>query len=136
MFNYDHTAISVKNLQATIDFYKLFGFEIYNQYDSDDIRIVVLKNAPPQNIMIELFNYAEFKPLPDSAKSFAIDLPIVGTKHMGFRVKDLDKAADFVIQNNIIDKIEIQPGRLGRRYFLITDPNGILVEIIEDKVLW
>lgn len=36
MFKMDHVAISVEKLEETIDFYKLFGFEVINQYEADD----------------------------------------------------------------------------------------------------
>lgn len=40
---------------------------------------------------------------------------------------------EFVIKNEIANDIEIKVGRLGKTYFFIKDPDGILVEIIENS---
>jgi len=43
MFNFNHVAISVNDLDKTLDFYKSFGFEKYKEYHNDDIDIVMIK---------------------------------------------------------------------------------------------
>lgn len=65
------------------------------------------------------------------AKDVATDLPIIGTKHFALGVENIDKAKEFVIHNNICESVNIKKGRLGKKYFFINDPDGILVEIIE-----
>ena len=84
------------------------------------------------NTVLEIFCYKEYKELPETAKSTATDLPVLGTKHLALGVEDIEKAKEFVIKNNICKDVEIRKGRLGKEYFFIKDPDGILVEIIEN----
>ena len=84
------------------------------------------------NTVLEIFCYKEYEELPESAKTVATDLPVLGTKHFALGVDDIDKAKEFVIKNEICKEVDIRKGRLGKRYFFIKDPDGILVEIIEN----
>lgn len=131
MFNVNHVAISVINIKRSIEFYKKFGFKEFKEWKAEDesIKINMLKL---NNTVLEIFCYKEYKELPETAKSTATDLPVLGTKHFALGVEDIEKAKEFVIKNNICKDVEIRKGRLGKEYFFIKDPDGILVEIIEN----
>lgn len=131
MFNVNHVAISVINIKRSIEFYKKFGFKEFKEWKAEDesIKINILKLS---NTVLEIFCYKEYKELPETAKSTATDLPVLGTKHFALGVEDIEKAKEFVIKNNICKDVEIRKGRLGKEYFFIKDPDGILVEIIEN----
>lgn len=43
MFSFNHVAMSVDNLDKTLNFYKKFGFEKYKEYHNDDIDIVMIR---------------------------------------------------------------------------------------------
>lgn len=47
-------------------------------------------------------------------------------------VENIERAKEFVIQNNICKNIDIRTGRLVKQYFFINDSDVILVEIIEN----
>ena len=79
-----------------------------------------------------MFCYKQFEELPETAKDTATDLPIIGTKHFALGVENIETAKEFVLSNNICKEVNIKVGRLGKPYFFIKDPNGILVEIIEN----
>lgn len=133
MFQADHYAISVKDLNASIAFYQALEFQIVKKFQAEDesLSIVHMKNG---NFILELFAYREYKDIPKTSLSLNEDLPIVGSKHFGLYVQDLKKAADYLLEKQLIKKEpEIRTGRLGRSYFFISDPNGILVEIIEGE---
>lgn len=86
-----------------------------------------------ENMILEIFHYNDNYELPEHSKNLAIDLKTVGNKHFGLGVKDIDEAKRFVETNKLNDsKITITNGRLGKPYFFIKDPNGILMEIIEE----
>lgn len=130
-FNVNHVAISVTNMNKSIAFYKKFGFKEFKNWKADDesIKIDMLKL---NNVALEIFCYKKYTELPQTANSTATDLPVIGTKHFALGVKDIEQAKEFVIKNEIVSDIEIRVGRLGKPYFFIKDPDGILVEIIEE----
>lgn len=131
MFNINHVAISVTDIERSIGFYKKFGFQEFKSWKAEDdsIKINMLKL---NNTVLEIFCYKEYTDLPETAKTTATDLSILGTKHFALGVDDIEKAKEFVIQNDICENIDIKRGRLGKQYFFINDPDGILVEIIEN----
>ncbi len=85
-----------------------------------------------ENTVLEIFCYQEHTKLPETAKKIATDLPVIGIKHFALGVVDIEKAKKFVVENNICSDVELKVGRLGKPYFFIADPDGILVEIIEN----
>ncbi len=130
MFNFNHVTISVGNLEKTINFYKKFGFIIHKEYHDENVDIVMLKL---NNMILEIFHYIENNKLPEHSKNLNIDLKTIGNKHFGLGVKDIEIAKKFIEENKLNDdEIIINKGRLGKPYFFIKDPNGILMEIIEE----
>ena len=130
MFNFNHVTISVDNLEDTLIFYKKFGFELFKEYHDENVDIVMLKLG---NMILEIFHYQEKVQLPEHSKDLGIDLKTIGNKHFGLGVKDIIVAKKFVEDNKLCNKeITITKGRLGKPYFFIKDPNGILMEIIEE----
>lgn len=131
MFTINHVAISVTNKEASVEFYKKFGFKEFKSWEAEDesIKIQMLKL---ENTVLEIFCYQENTQLPETAKRIATDLPVIGTKHFALGVEDIEEAKKFVLENNISMDVEIKVGRLGKPYFFIADPDGILVEIIEN----
>lgn len=130
MFNFNHVTISAEKLEKTIEFYNKFGFKLHKEYHDDSVDIIMLKL---NNMILEIFYYPNYDSLPEHSKDLGIDLKTIGNKHFGLGVKDINKAKDFVEKNRINDdEINIKEGRLGKPYFFIKDPNGILMEIIEE----
>lgn len=130
MFNFNHVTISVDNLEKTLQFYKKFGFEIHKEYHDENVDIVMIKL---ENMVLEIFHYQEREELPEHSKDLGIDLKTIGNKHFGLGVKDILQAKKFIEDNKLNEKeIVISKGRLGKPYFFIEDPNGILMEIIEE----
>lgn len=132
MFNFCHVALSVTNIEKSVEFYKRFGFTEFKSYKSEDesIKITTLKL---NDIVLEMFCYKEYSELPNTAKTVATDLQVIGTKHFALGVDDIEEAKKFVIKNDICKNVDIKTGRLGKQYFFINDPDRILVEIIENN---
>ncbi len=130
MFNFNHVTISVDNLENTLKFYKKFGFEKHKEYHDENVDIVMLKL---ENMILEIFHYQKKNALPEHSKNLGVDLQTIGNKHFGLGVKNIMEAKKFVENNKLNDgEITINKGRLGKPYFFIKDPNGILMEIIEE----
>ncbi len=130
MFSFNHVTISVDNLEKTLDFYKKFGFEDYKEYHDQSVDIIMLKL---KNMILEIFHYQEKEQLPEHSKNLGVDLKTIGNKHFGLGVKDIIEAKKFVEDNKLNNsEIIINEGRLGKLYFFIKDPNGILMEIIQE----
>ncbi len=133
MFNVDHYAISVKNMDESIAFYEKLDFSVIKDWTSDDraVRIAQMSNGI---FILEMFCYRDGMPLPEFVKGLNFDLQVAGSKHMGLWVEDLEKAADYLLAQGMIEKKPaINKGRLGRDYFFIKDPTGIFVEIISKR---
>lgn len=127
MFSFNHVTISVDNLEKTLDFYKKFGFEDYKEYHDQSVDIIMLKL---KNMILEIFHYQEKEQLPEHSQNLGVDLKTIGNKHFGLGVKDIIEAKKFVEDNKLNNsEIIINEGRLGKPYFFIKDPNGILMEI-------
>ena len=83
--------------------------------------------------ILELFNYTHHLDIPKRSTELSTDLPVVGTKHLGLRVKSAEKALSDLTSKGLVAKNqEITQGRTGPRYFFLKDPDGILVEISQD----
>ena len=132
MFGFDHVSISVDNLEETVKFYQKLGFAIHQEYHGEDSEYVLLTL---DGNFLEVFKYPDMDPLPSFAKDVDKDLSTIGTKHLGLSVKDINEAKKWIEDNNLSDEeIVIHHGRIdGIGYFFIKDPNGILIEIIEER---
>lgn len=129
MFKFDHSAISVDNLEQSIAFYKLLGFKNDKEFHDENLDIVYLSL---DGIRLELFHYVKHNSLPDYYKNNDINLHTVGNKHFAFRVEDILKAKKYIEDNKIYnDEIILKKGRTCKSYFFIKDPNGIYIEFIE-----
>lgn len=133
MYSIHHTALSVSNRQHSVAFYEKLGFKQVHVWQAEDgsLSITHLRLG---EFILELFCYKNFMPAPESIHITATDLPIIGTKHFGLRVDSIETArADLTAKGIVKEDIAINQGRTGPRYFFIEDPDGILVEIMEDN---
>jgi len=133
MYRFHHVCLSVTNRDRSVDFYQKLGFSQVHLWEADDksMTITHLKNG---EIILELFCIANYRPAPDTIHSIKTDLPVIGTKHFGLKVDSIEAAREDLAHKGIVDgSIAITQGRTGPRYFFIEDPDGILVEISEDK---
>lgn len=130
MFQADHYAISVGDVEKSIAFYEKLEFKKIKDYQAEDgtVRIVQMQNG---NFILEMFCYPDSEKLPDFVNTLGEDLNVKGSKHLGLQVTDVEKAAAYLEETGLVnEKPLISQGRLGRPYFFIKDPDGIFVEII------
>jgi len=131
MFTIHHVALSVANMEKSIKFYNLFGFKEAFQWESEnkDLKISHLKLG---EVFLELFSFKNFQEAPESSKKLETDLPRLGVKHFGLKVKSIHETKQFIIDNGYDEEIKIIRGKTEVDYFFIKDPDGILLEFIQD----
>jgi glyoxylase I family protein len=131
-FRFHHAAISVADMGASLDFYRELGFELVVDYagPGGSPRICHLRLG---EALLELFWFQGNVPAPESASRLETDLPRVGSKHFALQVDSIDEAKAFVKARGWAPEVAVVNGRTGVRYFFVPDPNGILLEFVEDR---
>src|ERR1700744_3455771 len=128
-FNFHHVGISVPDLEAAAQWWEqMFGFKVVKRFriEPADADVVVLAKG---DLNVELFQANGANSLPDDRRVPIKDIGTHGTKHVAFRITNLEeflvavraKGADVAV-------VERQTG-LGPMCFL-RDPAGTLIEFI------
>lgn len=133
MYRIHHVCLSVSNRETSVAFYKKLGFTDHTLWQAEDGSLTIT-HLKLNGIILELFCYKNPTPAPDSIFSTKTDIPVIGTKHFALCADSIEEARDDLAKKGLVEPdTEITQGRTGLRYFFITDPDGIQVEIVEDK---
>ncbi|RKY30271.1 MAG: glyoxalase/bleomycin resistance/dioxygenase family protein [Candidatus Omnitrophota bacterium] len=129
-----HVAITVCDLERSEKFYKdAFGFVCVERIEDKEGRFVIsiIKKG---KITLELFSHPQSKPLPHYRRKLDSDLKVCGVKHFALEVKDIEKEYHELRRKKIGFLTGIE--NLGKklRYFFIKDPDGIFIEVVENKI--
>ncbi len=132
MFSFDHTALSVSDLDRSVAFYTKLEFALDQRWDAEDGSLSIVQMKDAGGAILELFCYRDCAALPEYRTELVTDLPVLGTKHMALHTADVHAAAKSLLAAGVLtEEPTVLTGRLGRSYFFIRDPDGIPVEIIE-----
>lgn len=118
---YLHTMVRVKDLDASIAFYKLLGLEETRRYDSDQGRFTLVFMTPPgqEDAHVELtYNWDGDEGLPSDSRHFG---------HLAYAVENIYDACAHLEANGVVIN---RPPRDGRMAF-VRSPDNVSVELLQ-----
>lgn len=123
---FDHILFVVKNLERSIEFYKILGFKHIETIQRTNDQVSVMQMGP---IKIEMICLPEGKETyrPPRKKTD------IGFRHIGIRVDDVKKVYEQLKDNIEFDSPPRQTlGRQGRMTVFFKDPDGTEVHFVQD----
>jgi lactoylglutathione lyase len=118
---YLHVMVRVRDLDASIAFYKLFGLEETKRYENEGGRFTLVYLSPPgqENGDLELtFNWDGDKGLPDDSRHFG---------HLAYAVEDIYAMCQHLQDNGVTIN---RPPRDGRMAF-VRSPDNVSIELLQ-----
>jgi glyoxylase I family protein len=123
---FDHVLIVSRDLELSIEFYSLIGFEHLETIQRPNDRVAVMRLG---NVKVELMNLPEGKATQRELRK----LTDLGFRHIGFKVDDLT-----AIYERLKDKISFQApprkiaGRGNRMTVFFKDPDGVEMHFVQE----
>jgi glyoxylase I family protein len=127
LFRPHHVSLTVGDMEASIAFYRSFGFDTLHTYSSNDgsRRISHLRLGL---FTLELFQF----PFRQAERSLSNrDIHPVGIRHFALGVDSITEAYK-VVASFGYECEGIANGLSGLKYFFVRDPDGIWFEIVQD----
>lgn len=118
---YLHTMVRVKDLEASMAFYKLLGLEETRRYDSEQGRFSLIFMSPPgqPECPVELtYNWDGDEGLPSDSRHFG---------HLAYEVDDIYATCQHLMDNGVTIN---RPPRDGRMAF-VRSPDNVSVELLQ-----
>ena len=119
---YLHTMVRVKDLDASIAFYKLLGMEETRRFDSEGGRFTLVFMAPPgqRECPVELtFNWDGDEGLPSDSRHFG---------HLAYRVGNIYEMCQHLMDNGVTIN---RPPRDGHMAF-VRSPDNVSIELLQE----
>ena len=131
MFSIHHVSLSVGDLASSLAFYSRLGFAEVLRWRADDGSLTIV-HLKLRDFILELFSYSH--PVPHSPdRSLDEDLRVVGVRHFALRTDSLVDTVNVLKANGLTIYRDITEGRTGITYCFFRDPDGIFVELVEDR---
>ena len=118
---YLHTMVRVKNLEASIAFYKLLGLKETRRHESENGRFTLVFLAPEgqENCALELtYNWDGDEGLPSDSRHFG---------HLAYEVDNIYDMCQKLAENGVVIN---RPPRDGRMAF-IRSPDNVSIELLQ-----
>jgi len=127
----DHGALSVPNLNDSIDWYKkMLGFELDRRFriPGHPVQVAEIKRG---DLRIELFEAENSKPMAASQREPDSAFLTQGILHLAFAVPDIHALAESLREKGA-DIVWVRDFEFGSNAF-IRDNAGNLIEFVQDK---
>lgn len=121
-----HIAINTINIDESVAFYHyILGFEPCQSADMGTVTLIYLK--------VNETTYLELFDLRGGVTTESIAEANAGLRHIAFDVNDLSSWNDMLKAKHIPFLMEVTAmPQIGKRALLISDPNGVVIELCED----
>jgi len=119
---YLHTMVRVKDLDATMDFFRLLGLEETKRHENEGGRFTLVFMAPPgqEECPVELtYNWDGDDALPDDSRHFG---------HLAYRVPDIYTLCQTLMDAGVTIN---RPPRDGHMAF-VRSPDNISIELLQE----
>jgi len=128
-FNFDHLAITVSDLEKSVEFYRdILGFRVLGKLVQDNGNFVIVYLDMGDKVL-ELFNFTEKGKYLTTQND-----KDMGIKHFAFKVKSVDQAFKYLREKGVEFTMEPNNAVGGVRIAFFKDPDNILIEIIEGEL--
>ncbi|UPH72173.1 VOC family protein [Abyssibius alkaniclasticus] len=118
---YLHTMVRVKDLEASMAFYRLLGLEEIRRYDNEGGRFSLIFMAPPaqHECPLELtFNWDGDSALPDDSRHFG---------HLAYEVDDIYATCQHLMDNGVTINRSPRDGHMA----FVRSPDNVSVELLQ-----
>ena len=119
---YLHTMVRVKDLEASMAFYKLLGLEETRRIDNEGGRFSLIFLSPPgqEDAAVELtYNWDGDEGLPSDSRHFG---------HLAYRVENIYDMCQHLMDNGVTIN---RPPRDGHMAF-VRSPDNISIELLQE----
>ena len=128
-----HIAVSVRDLHRSMAFYQVLGFRLGLEWVDADGGLTITHMVHECGLLLEMFEYADNRELDPLSLPRGNDTHQLGVRHVGFRVDDLEQARRALLDAGYDELTDVKHGRTGIDYFFVKDPDGVWVELVEDR---
>jgi catechol 2,3-dioxygenase-like lactoylglutathione lyase family enzyme len=132
----DHLSYTVSDIDRSVAFYAMFGFEPVNRYQVDgklieqavdiedaDVDIQLIRR--PDGLTLELIEYT------GQPSSRAAHNSQVGAAHLAFVVDDINSAYKQLLAERVAFLSAPNRDKYGEFWVYLRDPDGIIVELMQ-----
>ncbi len=119
---YLHTMVRVKDLEASMAFYKLLGLKETRRHDVEEARFSLIFMAPEgqEDCPVELtYNWDGDDDLPSDSRHFG---------HLAYSVPNIYEACQNLMDNGVVIN---RPPRDGRMAF-VRSPDNVSIELLQE----
>ena len=119
----------MRDADATVAFYRSFGFEPVFRMDDVDLTIVHLARA--DGVILEVFRYPQNADAAPLRSEPGNDMERVGVKHFALQVDDVRSVRDALARSGH-EVTDVRHGRAGVDFCFVADPDGMWIEVLQD----